>query len=121
MFLAVAPGTAALVWIVPLAMEQQPHEPISAASDQLLSAGLCNNLQGILGVFCTTLWSQVQGELNRYDIFAIPGQYTFGPSYYVAVAGWAAAGAAGCLLMSIARRRPMAALARGQYGAVPGV
>ena len=64
MFLAVAPGTAALVWIVPLAMEQQPHEPISAASDQLLSAGLCNNLQGILGVFCTTLWSQVQGELN---------------------------------------------------------
>ena len=34
-----------------------------------------------------------------------------------AVAGWAAAGAAGCLLMSLARSRPMAALGRGQYGA----
>jgi hypothetical protein len=46
MFLGVAPGTAALVFIVPLVMERRPHEPLSAASDDLLSAGLCNNLQG---------------------------------------------------------------------------
>jgi hypothetical protein len=67
------------------------------------------------------MWSQIQAEVNQYDIFAIPGHYQFGYSYYMAIAGWFAAASAGCMLLVLARRRPTAALARGEYAQVPGI
>jgi hypothetical protein len=64
MFLEVAPGTAALVFIVPLVMEQRPQEPLSTASDELLSAGLCNNLQGVY--VCPPLHAFVCNDCARF-------------------------------------------------------
>jgi hypothetical protein len=59
--------------------------------------------------------------MNQYDIFAIPGHYQFGYSYYIAVAGWLAAASAGCMLLVLARRRTTVPLSSGEYAHVPGI